>query len=62
MRSQPISVLGSVQTPGVHQLQGQKTLFEILSVAGGLRPDAGNTIKISRRMAWGRIPSGERGR
>ncbi|MEI9814908.1 MAG: polysaccharide biosynthesis/export family protein [Acidobacteriota bacterium] len=56
MRSQPISVLGSVQTPGVHQLQGQKTLFEILSVAGGLRPDAGNTIKISRRMAWGRIP------
>jgi len=56
LRSQPISVLGSVQTPGVHQLQGQKTLFEVLSLAGGLRPDAGNTVKITRRLEWGRIP------
>jgi polysaccharide biosynthesis/export protein len=56
MHSQPISVLGSVQTPGVHQLQGQKTLFEVLSLAGGLRPDAGNRVKITRRLEWGRIP------
>ena len=56
LRSQPVSVLGSVQTPGVHQLQGQKTLFEVLSVAGGLRPDAGNTVKITRHLEWGRIP------
>ena len=53
LRSQPISVLGQVQTPGVHQLQGQKTLFEVLSLAGGLRPDAGNLVKITRRMEWG---------
>ena len=38
MRSQPVSILGQVQTPGVHQLQGQKNLFEVLSLAGGLRP------------------------
>jgi polysaccharide biosynthesis/export protein len=56
MHSQPISVLGSVQTPGVQQLQGQKTLFEVLSLAGGLRTDAGNRIKITRRLAWGRVP------
>ena len=56
LRSQPVSVLGSVQTPGVHQLQGQKTLFEVLSLAGGLRPDAGNTVKITRHLKWGRIP------
>ena len=56
LHSQPISVLGSVQSPGVHQLQGQKTLFEVLSVAGGLRTDAGNTIRITRRARWGRIP------
>jgi polysaccharide export outer membrane protein len=56
MRSQPVSVLGAVQTPGVHQLQGEKTLFEVLSLAGGLRPDAGNTVKITRRLNWGRIP------
>jgi len=56
LRSQPVSVLGSVQTPGVHQLQGSKNLFEVLSLAGGLRADAGNTVKITRRLEWGRIP------
>jgi polysaccharide export outer membrane protein len=56
MRSQPISVIGAVQTPGVHQLQGHKNLFEVISMAGGVRPDAGYTIKITRRCEWGRIP------
>lgn len=55
-RSQPVSVLGAVASPGVHQLQGRKTLFEILSMAGGLRQDAGNSIKITRRKQWGSIP------
>ena len=54
--SQPVSVLGAVMTPGVHQLEGHKTLFEILSMAGGLRPDAGNTVKITRNLQWGEIP------
>ena len=40
-RSQPISVLGAVAKPGIHQLEGRKTLFEVLSLAGGLRDDAG---------------------
>ena len=56
LRSQPISVLGEVQTPGVHQLEGQKTLFEVLSLAGGLRQAAGNLVKITRRLEWGPIP------
>jgi polysaccharide export outer membrane protein len=56
MRSQPISVLGSVQNPGVHQLQGRKNLFEVISLAGGIRADAGYTIKITRRLEWGPIP------
>ncbi|MGA2589622.1 MAG: polysaccharide biosynthesis/export family protein [Bryobacteraceae bacterium] len=55
-KSQPVSILGEVTTPGVHQLEGQKTLLEILAVAGGLRPDAGTTIKITRRLEYGRIP------
>ena len=54
--SQPVSVLGAVNKPGVYQLRGGKTLLEILSMAGGLRPDAGQTIKITRRLEWGRIP------
>lgn len=55
-RSQPVSVIGSVKTPGVQQLQGRKSLVEILSLAGGLAEDAGHSAKITRRMEWGRIP------
>lgn len=54
--SQPISILGAVNKPGVHQLQGHMTLFEALSQADGLRPDAGDQIKITRRKEWGPIP------
>lgn len=54
--SQPVSVLGAVTTPGVHQLRGRKSLVEMLSLAGGLRPDAGHAIKISRSVEWGKIP------
>lgn len=56
VHSQGVSVLGAVNTPGVHQLQGDKTLFEVLSLAGGLRPDAGYTVLITRQIEWGPIP------
>jgi polysaccharide export outer membrane protein len=55
-RSQPVSVIGSVGQPGVHQLEGRKTLVEILAKAGGVRPEAGNTINITRKAEWGPIP------
>lgn len=55
-RSQPVSVLGAVAEPGVHQVQGRKTLYEILSQVGGLKPDAGNVIKITRRKESGPLP------
>ena len=54
--SQPISVLGYVTTPGVYQLQGHKTLYEVISMCGGIRQDAGYQIKLTRRIEWGRIP------
>lgn len=54
--SQPVSVLGAVNVPGIRQLQGGKTLFDVLSLAGGLRPDAGTTVKITRDLKWGAIP------
>jgi polysaccharide export outer membrane protein len=55
-RSQPVSVLGAVNQPGVHQLRGHKTLVEVLSMAGGIKNDAGYTVKITRSLEWGRIP------
>jgi polysaccharide export outer membrane protein len=55
-RSQPISVLGSVQRPGVQQLSGRMTLVEALSAAGGLTADAGNVAAITRDLSYGNIP------
>jgi polysaccharide biosynthesis/export protein len=55
-RSQPVSVLGAVNTPGVIQLQGRKTLVEMLSLAGGPRPDAGTTVQVTRRLTNGNLP------
>jgi len=55
-RSHPVSVIGAVHQPGVHQLDGAKRLLELLSQAGGLRQDAGQVITLTRRLEWGRIP------
>ncbi len=56
LRSQPASVLGAVNSPGTHQVQGRKTLMEMISMAGGVRQDAGYSIRITRQMEWGCIP------
>lgn len=56
MRSQPISVLGAVKKPGVYQIEGRKTLTEALSLAEGLREDAGYRVTITRKRMWGRLP------
>jgi polysaccharide biosynthesis/export protein len=54
--SQPVSVMGAVNRPGVHQLRGRRTLAEVLSLAEGLRQDAGPHITISREIQYGPIP------
>ena len=54
--SQPVSVVGAVATPGVHQLRGRKTLVEMLSLAGGIRADAGPVVKITRTIEQGMVP------
>ena len=55
-RSQPVSVLGAVKSPGIQQLEGRRTLVDVLSAAGGLSDDAGYRLKIVRRLEFGRIP------
>ena len=54
--NEPVSVIGSVGTPGVYQLKGGKTLVEVLSLAGGLRTEAGPVVRITRKLERGRIP------
>jgi len=47
-RSQQISVLGSVRNPSVYYAAGQKYLLDMLSLAGGLNPEAGSVCIIQR--------------
>jgi len=54
--SQPISVVGAVNLPGAQQLQGKKTLMQVISMVGGFRADAGNRLNIARELQWGVIP------
>src|SRR6185295_18901146 len=55
-RSQPVKVYGKVATPGDIQLEGHKTLLEVLAKAGGLSADHGPRIKIRRQLEMGPIP------
>jgi polysaccharide biosynthesis/export protein len=54
--SQPVSVMGAVSAPGVVQLRGDKSLVQVISLAGGMRVDASNTVTITRQINQGRIP------
>jgi polysaccharide export outer membrane protein len=55
-RSQPVSVFGAVTKPGVVQLRGKQTLYEVLSMAGGPRETAGSILTVTRPRQSGEIP------
>jgi polysaccharide export outer membrane protein len=55
MQSHPVSVFGAVKKPGVFQIDGPKSLVEILSMAEGLAEDAGDTVIVMRGAA---LPGG----
>jgi len=47
--SQPVSVMGAVRKPGIYQIQGQKSLFGMISKAEGLdNSTVGSTIQVIR--------------
>ncbi len=47
-RSQPISVVGAVKTPKVYYAKGMTRLLDVLSMAGGLTPTAGNVCIVEQ--------------
>ena len=53
--SQPVSVIGEVNSPGVRQLAGTKRLLEVLSLSGGVKADAGPNVLVTREAKWGTI-------
>jgi polysaccharide export outer membrane protein len=55
-RSEPVFFVGAFRAPGIYALQGQRTLVEMLSAAGGLLPNASRRIKVTRRKEVGPLP------
>src|SRR5262249_3413414 len=47
--TQGVSVLGEVQRPGVYPILGARSLFDVLSLAGGTTQKAGRVISITHR-------------
>ncbi len=48
VESHPVFVFGMVLHPGVFQVRGSLSLIEVLSDAGGVMPDAGDTVIVLR--------------
>lgn len=55
-RSEPIFLVGAFRAPGIYPLSGRRTLVEMLTVAGGLQPNASRRIKVTRRNDYGPVP------
>ncbi len=55
MESRPVSVIGEVANPGIHQLSGPTRLLDVISLSGGLKSDAGPTILVTRDARWGKL-------
>jgi polysaccharide biosynthesis/export protein len=54
--SQRVTVVGAVRNPGVVELRGPRSLLDVLSMVGGVRDDAGPTIKVTRPIRDGVLP------
>jgi len=55
-RSRPITIVGAVQHPMVYEADHSVTLLEALAEAGGIVPDAGDTIIVTRPHAAAFVP------
>jgi polysaccharide biosynthesis/export protein len=47
--SQPVTLVGAVVKPMIYQIIRPTTLLEVLATAGGIAPEAGSTIVITRQ-------------
>src|SRR6202162_5632115 len=50
-KSKPITVVGAVPHPMVYQAERPVTLLEVLAEAGGVSPDAGDTVIVTRPIS-----------
>lgn len=54
--TEPVSVIGAVGNPGVYDARHNRTLTDVLSLAGGVKPDAGPVLTITRQKEYGPLP------
>jgi len=54
-RSQRVSVLGEVSSPGRYPIESNTTIFDLLAIAGGAKETGGSTIFVLRRESDGRV-------
>ena len=52
-RSYPVSIIGYVDSPGIVELRGRKTVFEALAMAGGLTDEASKQVRLTRTTLEG---------
>lgn len=52
-----VSVIGEVNSPGLHPLNGPRNLLEVLSESGGLKADAGYRVIVTRDTRNGALPT-----
>ncbi|MEA3545873.1 MAG: SLBB domain-containing protein [Thermodesulfobacteriota bacterium] len=50
-RSKKIVIMGQINTPGIYELSGSTSLLELISMAGGLREDAGDKLTVNRKLS-----------
>ncbi len=48
-RSQPVFILGAIRSPGQYMVTLQLNIIDVVSMAGGLQPNAGDEAVIQRR-------------
>lgn len=51
--TQNVSVLGAVMRPGVYPIEKPSTVMDLISEAGGLAPNAGNTLTVTHQGQTG---------
>ena len=55
--SQFVSVIGEINAPGLHALDGPRDLIEVISAAGGTKADAGPRVIVTREGSRGALPA-----
>jgi polysaccharide export outer membrane protein len=52
LKSRPVTVNGAVKNPGIYQVAGRTTLYQLLALAGGVE-QAGTVVTITRQLSSG---------